>query len=1210
MRFAKSAIVVLSFTYAVFGQTGGTITGVISDPAGAVVANAPVQARNTATGVVLPAATSATGNYTLGDLPAGTYEINVVVTGFKKYIQTGITVQQLQTTRVDVALQVGAATESVTVSDVAPLLKTETGDISHNVTTQLQDDLPMGQIGAVRVTTEVVLTIPGVNGGLTAISINGSPAASERIRIDGMDATYTLGNAYYSFGAPSVDSVQEVAIQTSNYAAEYGQSTGAVLSYTMRSGTNQFHGSVYDYWTNEALNSYGAYSHTRNKSRINDFGGTAGGPIWIPKVYKGKDRTFFFFSYESRPTTASNANNLITVPTAQYRVGDFGAAEAATANKVLATDPLGRSIIQNSIYDPLSQRAVSATDSRLIRTAFPNNVIPLPQLDKVALAVQALVPQPQGPLATGLIQNYVNPYQTKTEYFIPSIKIDHSLSSRIKLSGAWGWNHQGTPGPPINTTQEGLPTLISVLAPTDWNTTNYRLNYDQTIRPTVLLHLGGAYVSSKLDMPTPYCCYNNAKGLGLTGPFIDLAFPAFSGLLGPNNTGGMNVIGPAPGIGLGFNGTQNTNESKTNLVANLTWVKNNHTFKFGGEADFEGYPNYNIISTNGLFGFSGNETALPYLNTATASSAGTIGLPYASFLLGLPDFYEVDSPAIARLGKHQLGFFAQDSWKVTRKLTLELGLRYDYSTAGKEQYGRYNNFDPRVANTQDGGRLGGVTYGATCGCDNNFFNSYKLGFGPRLGAAYQLTEKTVIRGGVALLIGTTADNGIQTRSVTSTNRVPSTAFAQSPLTNGLAGGIPLTYAQIAWPNYNPSNFPVVTVPGTPGTAPGVWIDKNAGYPSKSYQWSFGVQREIIRNLVVDAAYVGNRGAWLPSTGVVNYNANTPQSLLAAGLDITNAADRAILNAQIGSAAAGRFQNKLPYAGFPTTATVAQSLRPFPQFTNAPTPLWAPLGDNWYNSLQLKVIKRLSHGLDMSYNFTWSKSLQNGIEGLQNDIFNRGQNKFLSGSDRPLVSNINITYLVPAPAWTSNKILKYALSGWQTGALLTYASGTPILVPASTNQLNTQTFGTTSYLNRVPGAPLLLQDLNCHCFDPTKTLVLNPAAWVSPAAGTYGTSPAYYNDFRSQRHPTENFNVGRTFRIRESMSLSLRAEFVNIFNRTVLPAPSSATPLTAPTCFLSGTSGTPGACSAGATIASGFGFEQTANITGGVRTGQIVARFVF
>ncbi|MBZ5677834.1 MAG: TonB-dependent receptor [Acidobacteriia bacterium] len=1215
MRSAKLAIALLflTFTYAAFGQTGGTITGLISDPAGAVVANAPVEAKNTATGVVVSAATSATGNYVFGALPAGTYDISATVPGFKKYSRTGITVQQLQTTRIDIALEIGASTESVTVSADASLLKTETGDVSHNVTTERVDELPMGQIGAVRVTTQVIMTIPGVNGGLTNMSINGSPAASERVRIDGMDATYTLGNAYYSFGAPSVDSISEVAVQTSNYAAEYGQSTGAVLSFTMRSGTNQYHGSAYDYWTNEAFNANGAYSHTRNKSRINDYGGTAGGPIWIPKVYKGKDRTFFFFTYESRPTTTANSTRLVTVPTPDYRIGNFSAATAATANKVLSTDVLGRPIIQNSIYDPSSQRSVGGN---LVRDAFPNNTIPTAQLDKVALKVQALVPQPQGQFSTQLINNFINPFQTKSQYYVPSIKIDHSLSSKIKLSGNWGWNHQGTAGPPTNLTAEGLPSLISVLAPTDWNTINYRLNYDQTLTPTLLLHLGGAYVDSRLDMPTPYCCFNNAKELGLTGPFVDHAFPAFNGgatgMLGPNNTGGMNIIGPAPGIGAGFNGTQNTNEAKTNLVANLTWVKNNHTFKFGAEASMEGYPNYNIISTNGLFTFSGNETALPYLNSATVSG-NTIGLPYASFLLGLPDSYEVDSPAVARLGKHQLGIYGQDSWKVNRKLTLELGLRYDYSTAGKEQYGRYNNFDPKVANTQDGGHPGGVTYGATCGCDNNFFNSYKLGFGPRLGVAYQLTPKTVLRGGIGLLIGTTADNGIQTRSVTSVNRVPSAAFAQSPLPNGLAGGVPLTFAQIAWPNFNPSNFPVVTAPGTPGTAPGVWIDKNAGYPSKSYQYSFSVQREIVRDLVVDVSYVGNRGVWLPSTGAVNYNANTPQSLLAAGLDITSLADRNILNAPIGSTAAGRFQNKLPYAGFPLTATVAQSLRPFPQFTNAPTPLWAPLGDNWYNSMQLKVIKRLSHGLDVSYNFTWSKSLSNGIEANQNDIFNRGTNKYLSGLDRPLVSNININYTVPAASWAGNKILKYVLADWTTGALLTYASGTPILVPASTNSLNTSYFlPTASYLNRKPGVPLFLQDLNCHCFDPTKTLVLNSAAWENSAPGTYSSSPAYYNDYRTQRHPTENFNVGRTFRIRESMSFSVRGEFVNIFNRIQLPTTtlSSGTPLTAPTCFVSGNSGPTGACSTGATFASGYGFIQTAAAVGGVRTGQIVARFRF
>jgi hypothetical protein len=1237
LRLRAAVVCLFVFVLGAFAQGDrGTITGVISDPAGAVVANAAIEARNQATGVVSQAASTATGNYTLAQLPTGTYEINVNVGGFKKYTRTGLIVQALQTLRVDIPLEIGASTESVTVTEAAPLLKTETGDVSHNVTTNKVNDLPVGTLGAIRNPLTVSQLIPGTNvvSGST-LRISGTPVNSEQVRIDGLDATYSLGMSTYSFGQPSVDSIQEIAVQTSNYAAEFGQAGGAVFNFTMKSGTNQFHGSAYEYLVNESLNSAGAYSHTDPKSRRNDFGGTAGGPIWIPKIYNGKDKTFFFFSYESSPTTTANTNTLDTVPTLDYRLGNFNAAALATGNKSLGLDPLGRPIIQNSIYDPLSQGPVSASDSRLIRNPFPGNVIPITQLDPVALKIQALVPNPQGPNATQLINNYNSPFQTKTQSYIPSIKLDHSLSSKIKLSGFWGWTHSATPA--SNGTSDGFSAPITTFAPTAFDTVNYRLNYDHSLTPTMLLHLGGAYQSSALDMPALVDNYDVTKELGLTGPFVKGLFPVIGGgataalaggMVGANNTGGLAAVGAfgAPaGIGpTSFGGTVNTREQKTTFVASLTWIKDNHNFKFGGETRIEGYPNANIINTSGSYGFGPAETGLPYLNaTGPVGSGGTIGLPYASFLLGLVNNYNIAQPAVGKLGKHSLAFYAQDSWKVTRKFTVEYGLRYDFSTYQTEQYGRFGSFSPTVSNLQDGGHPGGVVYEATCGC--NFAKNYPFAFGPRLGFAYQVTPKTVIRGGFGIIYNGTPNNNVLTRQVTSKNMVASTSFGQPVMT--LAGGVPLTLDQIAYPNFSASYFPITAVPGTPGPPTTYFIDPNAGRPSRSYQWSIGAQREVIRDFVVDVSYVGNRGIWWPTSGSaasptaapVNYNALTSQDLLNYGLDITTKAARDILNAQIGSAAAGPFQGRLPYANFPLNATVAQSLRPFPQFTVPPAALWAPLGDTWYNSLQLKVTKRFSHGLDFSYNFTYSQELTNGVEsdsigpfgaaGQFNDVFNRAQNKYLSGYSRPLVSNINFSYTVPK--FGGNKILKNVLGDWQVGALLTYASGMPILVPTSQNQLANQLFRST-FMNRVPGVPLFTQDLNCHCYDPTKTLVLNPAAWSDPAPGTWGTAAAYYNDYRYQRHPVENFNMGRNFTFKERYSIAVRAEFVNIFNRTQLPNPSATTPLTGPTCFKSGINGATGACgsSTSATYASGFGFMQTANIVGGTRTGQVVARFTF
>ena len=316
-----------------------------------------------------------------------------------------------------------------------------------------------------------------------------------------------------------------------------------------------------------------------------------------------------------------------------------------------------------------------------------------------------------------------------------------------------------------------------------------------------------------------------------------------------------------------------------------------------------------------------------------------------------------------------------------------------------------------------------------------------------------------------------------------------------------------------------------------------------------------MQREIFRNLVAEASYVGNRGAgWLSPT-LNNYNALTPQILSQYNLDLSNAADRALLRANLGTTAAGRFQNRVPYSGFPLTSTVAQSLRPFPQFSSGLNPLWAPQGRTWYDSLQVKVTQRLTRGLDFTYAFTWAKELQMGTEGgVISDVFNRQLNKTLSGLGRPLVSVIAANYRLPA--WGKNKILSYTVKDWAIGATLSYASGLPIAAPTSNNRLATLLFRGTQF-NRVSGEPLFLKDLNCHCVDPTKDLVLNPAAWSDAPDGRFGTSAYYYNDYRYQRRPAEAVTMGRAFRFNERMALTFRLNFTNIFNRLQMANPSFA-----------------------------------------------------
>jgi hypothetical protein len=680
------------------------------------------------------------------------------------------------------------------------------------------------------------------------------------------------------------------------------------------------------------------------------------------------------------------------------------------------------------------------------------------------------------------------------------------------------------------------------------------------------------------------------------------------GLLANNGTGGLKNIGSQAG-------NINYTQSPT-FNASLTWVKNNHTYKFGSEFRTEAFLSQNLSNTTGLYVFSPAQTGQPFQNVAAAGGFN-VGFGYASFLLGQVNSVTIANPVYPRIGKSQFGLYAQDTWKVTRKFTLDYGLRYDYSTYLQESYGRAPFFSASTVHPRLGipGAVVYDKYGpGRCNC--SLANNYPWGFGPRLGAAYQITPKTVLRAGFGIVYASTSgSNNAQGGLAGSSAATPTAAFG-FPVTT-LSQGIPVSFRPAEWPNFDAAQYPTSSpTPGPPG--PGM-LDQNAGRPARQYQWSVGVQREISRDFVMEAGYVANRGVWWPSPGLVNPNAIPLERLAAVGLDLNNAADRTLLTSFLNSPLAISRGVGRPYAGFPLTQTVAQSLRPFPQFaptlaTNPAIPVyWAPLGKTWYDSLQIKATKRFSHGLAVNSTFTWSRSFLMGAErepnfgtdpsGAVNDVFNRQNNKWLSAYDIPFQFIVSATYQTPVVN-LGNRVAKWILSDWTLGTLLNYQSGRPIRAPlAQTNpNLNNLVYQQT-YAVRVPGQPLFtVPDLNCHCYDAQSTFVLNPNAWTNPAPGQFGSTAVYFTDYRTQRRPVENLNFGRTFRMGERVTLNIRAEFANIFNRAFWNDPTSTNAQQPPLRRANGT-----------TI-SGFGYMSVVQAGAATnvspRSGVLVARVTF
>ena len=1268
MRILSVSLLLLLISVAAFSQVGnGTITGTITDPVGAVIAGAAIDATNSATGVPYAAVSTNTGAYTIPSLPIGTYTVTAKVQGFKTYVHTNIALEALQTIREDIPMQVGnAATETITVSAEASLLKTESSDITHLMSIDQLDDLPLLGIGTANSGTSGVRnpynslqTLPGVSGYASSgqFAINGlGGTMTETMRVEGQDSTSRLFGTYdyTQMGQPSADSIQEIAYQTSNYAAEYGQAGSVVINMTMKSGTNQYHGTGFDYFVNEDLNAGDPFTintsgvgKERPRNRRNDFGGTLGGPVRIPKLYNGKNKTFFFFNYEQF-LESSFYSFTDTVPATAYLNGDFSAISPnGTCNLCLAngipltkitTDPAGNAVFANEIFNPTT-RAANGT-----AVPFANNMIPPSMFNQTSMDLIKLLPAAQN---ANLLGNYTGSIGGGRYSAIPSIKIDENISDKDKLSFFYTRiNTESQISSPLGNA-DGLPVQIGGYRGTFIPTYTIRLNYDRTLSPNLLLHIGAGYYHTRFYDAAANLSFDPAS-LGLSGFLIHRQFPSFTGLCAQAIPFvGVNVDGCAAGSLGSTGGMQNVGtsgqiqtlnyEEKPTYTANVTYIRGQHTFKLGAEMYIEGVLNGSFAGVT--FATGTGPTSAPFTPTNSLNGQ-SMGFGFASFLLG---DYGTSSAGITqtpqenyRQGNQEYGLYLQDTWKLTRKLTLNYGLRWDYSTQYKEQYGRLGQLAATTPNANAAGQLGATQYASTCNCQ--FYKpTYPYAIGPRFGLAYQLDDKTVIRGGWGVNYQFLANSAGAV--VTLNGAYPLAGI--NPYVNVSTPGSIITPI---FPNTNPNRFPAPTptgalTVGAAGSQPFV-PDGNENRPPRVNQFSLSIQREMTKDFIVEGAYIGNRGVWepggplgflsqispakyasvglypYPGTGPAGYNFSIPGNACLPGNDCA----RALLSLPLTNSAvvnelkSAGFPNGItPYPGFAGT-TLLSALYPYPQFgnlaiTNSPT------GDSIYNSLQIKVTKRLSRGLLAGGAYTWAKGL---VRTAPEDFFNSSGNRFTLQQIPPQAITFNVTYTIQKFNYGflgngGNKVANVALKDFQVGFFAQYQSGQFLTPPVST--VNPEFIPSEDVRT---GQPLYLVNINnIHSYNPELTQVLNPAAWapcptntVCGGASAAGTSTLLYSDFRGPRQPRENANIGRHFRIKEKYDFYIRAEFVNIFNRTIFPNPTSALPATPATRNNVGA------------LTSGFGVINVYQTPGAYpaptagavsvlgRTGTIIAKFQF
>jgi len=1181
----------------------GTISGIVTDPSGSAISGANVTVTNTAMGTQNATVTTGAGAYTIPELPAGQYSVTVKAAGFRELIRNGITVSVGETASVDLQLAVGQATETITVTENAPLLQTDSAQNNIEVTTTNLNELPINitGIGAVRDPMGFAALVPGtIAGGWNNIHIQGSPATTYRVFMDGLDDTSAVKGAISDEQQPSVESLASESLVINNYSAQFGESGGGIFNYTSKSGTNKLHGTAFNYLENEALNARQPFNNALPVQRQLDFGFSLGGPVVIPHLYNGHQKTFFFFAYEEYHNKQTLNNGTITVPTAAYRNGDLsslllGPIKDSNGNPVL--DCLGRQMINGAVYNPATTRTATCTDgsTKTVRDPFPNNFIGAPSTwDPVAQKVLAYMPTPSGPTANALTNNYPNLQPNNKYQYLTSIKIDHYIGQKWHLSGYFIAEYSDK-----DNADDGINT---VAGSTRWNTTpapQLYLNANYTPTPNLVLHAGMDFTRHAALQDSAVQNFK-ASSLGLNtaanmpGGAAN-TFPIFNGLTVNNTSVPQLGINNAPFI-----------DDNWYETGSAIWVHGRHTFEFGGDFRHQLFGTHNDLSA-GSYGFSRDQTSLPSAAGQNLYGA-TIGDGFASFVLGQLSGASIGNDNIQWFHRRESGLYAQDTWKVTNKLTLNYGLRWDLEQMQREQHLREAQFGPTVVNPSAGGLLGGTEYegygSGRCNCVYEKFYPWMIQ--PRIGLSYLLDAKTVLHAGYGFYSGPQLfmNEEIYSNQGFGFNQVFLTSPSYGLAAGQLSNGIPYSPSALTATHFDPGAFPN---PGSTNSPP-AFVVPNNGRPPRFVQTTVGIEREIKNNLTVSASFIDNRGVWMNSDGLTNAtNELTPSMLLQKyGLDVTNPSDFSLLTQPISSPAVVARGFTAPYSTFPSGASLAQALRPFPQFGNIGD-YYEHNGNWWYDALQIKVTKRLSYGLSGGLGYSWSKNLGT-VAATNQPTFTTAtpiqdpsqppkNAKSFENIDQPQMVNFYFNYEVPRFGFSQRGWRRALFSGWTLDGIFRYQSGFPIQTPSSTSTLTSVTFANGVWANRVPGQPLFLHSLNDHRNWNQDTQFLNPAAWANPAPGAYATSKPFYGDYRGPRYPNEQLGIGKVITFREGVVFSLRADFFNVFNRWAFPNfPDTSNP------FASGSGSQLFGVLGGSISGAGGNYAP--------RSGEIVARIQF